>query len=153
MLNQELKTENIPKAKSSKLKVVQVFSLVELLATLGIFFVISGMIFFDFQTFNSRTVLDNLAHEIALTIRQAQVFGIGVRSEEGGFPSYGTYFNIAENRNFTLFADTYPAGDPAGNQRYTENDTLIRTFAIQRGNFISQICGYVFSNSSCTELN
>src|SRR3989338_6043642 len=140
MLNQELKTENIPKAKSSKLKVVQVFSLVELLATLGIFFVISGMIFFDFQTFNSRTVLDNLAHEIALTVRQAQVFGIGVRSEDGGFPSYGTYFNLAEKKNFTLFADTYPSGNP--DQKYTENDTLIRNFAIQRGNFISRICGY-----------
>ena len=129
------------------------FSLIEILVVIGIFVTLSSLIFFNFRTFSSRIVVDNLAHEIALTIRQAQIFGIGVRGSAGEFPSYGTYFSLANNKSFTFFADTDPPGNPAGDGKYTGADSLIQELAIRGTSFISQICGYASPISSCTSLD
>src|SRR3989344_2260670 len=128
------------KANSYKLKANKGFSLVEILATLAIFFIISSILFFNFRGFGSRTVLDNLAHQIALTIRQAQVYGISVRGTAGAFPSYGAFFSIPENKIITLFADTYPSGSGGGDGKYTASDTLVQRLTISGSDFVSQLC-------------
>lgn len=90
-------------------------TLIELMVTVGIFIVISGVTLANYPLFSSTIVLENVAQEIALSIRQAQVFGISVRVQEQT-QTHGVYFYTNEvpgategNREFFLFADVVNA--------------------------------------------
>ena len=48
-------------------------TLVELIVVLAIFMIILGLTIFDYSSFKSTTTIQNLADDIALTIRKAQV--------------------------------------------------------------------------------
>lgn len=94
------------------------FTIVELAVVAGIFGVITAIVVFKYGDFTSNLLVSNMAYEIALTTRQAQVFGVGVRGVEIDgerqfeYP-YGVYFNLNDgssaeenqSRNFILFAD------------------------------------------------
>lgn len=58
--------------------------------------VLSGVVLSANTRFGNKIVLQNLAHDIALTVRQAQVYGISVR----GYSS--TNFNVSYGMHFTL---------------------------------------------------
>lgn len=118
------------------------FSLIELLVVVGILVMITTLTLVNYSSFNSSTALGSLAYDIALSIRQAQVFGLAVREyEEGAGPDrfdtgYGAHFDIdsSENKRYILFADTDRQFDYDG---ATEIDEI---FTIGRGNYISDIC-------------
>ncbi len=123
------------------------FSMIELMVTTSIVAVISSIVLFNFPSFSSKILLENLTHEIALVVRQAQVYGIGIKATAGGvFPSYGAHFDTdpAKQKQVLLFADAntngiYEAG----------NDTVIETFEIQRGNYISGLCSIASGFTTC----
>lgn len=48
------------------------FTLVEFIVIMSIFAIMVGVVLFNFTSFRSRVTLDNLAHDIALSIRQIQ---------------------------------------------------------------------------------
>ncbi|MEK7179017.1 MAG: prepilin-type N-terminal cleavage/methylation domain-containing protein [Patescibacteria group bacterium] len=126
------------------------FSLTELLVTVSIFVIVAGVVLVNFPSFSSRIALENLAHEIALVVRQAQVFGVASREfgpGSGIFPTHGAHFDISANTSFTLFADTNENG------LYGGSGELIETLRIQRGNVISSLCGYATASSPCTSLD
>lgn len=138
------------KTKSFKLKASEGFSLVELLVTISIFVIVTGIVLVNFPSFSSKIALDNLAHEIALAIRETQVFGVASKETTAGsriFPTRGAHFDKSQNTTFVLFID---ADD---NNRYGGAPELIETFNIQRRNYISEICGYAMPGSSCTPLD
>lgn len=90
------------------------FTLIELLAVLGVIVLVSTIIFANNSRFGGKMVLENLAYEIALTIRQVQSYGISViRFEKtGAFEgAYGIYFNAntnASKKSYVIFADRKP---------------------------------------------
>uniref|UniRef100_UPI002B1DDAC5 pilus assembly FimT family protein n=1 Tax=Pseudomonas glycinae TaxID=1785145 RepID=UPI002B1DDAC5 len=51
------------------------FTLVELLVTVGVFAVVSGLTLANYPKFNSQTAITGLAQQIAIAIREAQVYG------------------------------------------------------------------------------
>ncbi len=125
------------------------FSLVELLVSISIFTIVTGIVLANFPSFSSKIALENLGHEIALTIRQAQVFGVASREFGVGsqiFPSHGVRFESAENATFSLYADVDK------NKKYTDVSELLETFTIRGGNHISQICGFLTPSSNCISL-
>lgn len=80
---------------------------------------------FNYGDFNNNVIMTNLSYEVALEIRQAQVYSLGVRGASNYAPGatrdafntrYGVYFNIGEeggDTNFVSFADFYPvSSDP-----------------------------------------
>jgi prepilin-type N-terminal cleavage/methylation domain-containing protein len=105
-------------------------TLVELLVVLAIFILVSGLTIFDYGQFRSSVSLQNLADDIALSVRRAQNYAIGVQGSQSGTPDftngYGIHFSTdpspgdplwGSNRSFVLFSDTtkdrlynYPAG-------------------------------------------
>ena len=90
------------------------FTLVEMMVVIAIMLIITGVVLSNLPNFRDRLSLDLIAQEVAITIRQAQVFGSGTRtSGANAFPSYGVYFDTAHSDNFILFADL---GTP--NDRY-----------------------------------
>ena len=79
-----------------------------MLVVISIFLIMTGVILANFPAFRDKAALDLLAQEIATTIRQAQVYGIGTR--EAGtlrFVSYGIYFNPSNSPNVGLDNKTF----------------------------------------------
>ncbi|MBM2817474.1 MAG: hypothetical protein HW401_64 [Parcubacteria group bacterium] len=119
------------------------FTLVELLVTLSLFVVLTTIVLFSQSKFNGSILLTNLAYDVAITVRQAQTYGVNVRETSSGDfdKAYGVYFDIdKDNNKFILFSDKQ------GNGRYQGNidckssaDTCVNSYSIKRGNYISDI--------------
>jgi prepilin-type N-terminal cleavage/methylation domain-containing protein len=143
------------------------FTLVELLVTISIFVLLTGVVLFNQNNFNSSILLTNLAYDTALTIRQAQTYGINVKefatssSATSQFVPYGVHFNIAQNKSFILFADIdYDSSlrssdgfyDSAGTTDLTKCQLAkgcVNRYNIQRGNHIKELClGDVAKNNT-----
>jgi len=118
------------------------FTLVELLVTLAIILIItlisrSGKVAYERSLF-----LTNLAYDVALTIRQAQVYGADVRQSSSGSNQfdvgYGVYFQMSDPTHFVLFEDR--DNDHAYVQGVGFDGDPLQTFTISGNNFISSLC-------------
>lgn len=114
------------------------FTLVELLISISIFTVITTVAVFSHTEFNGSVLLTNLAYEIALSIRQAQFYGISVKqnSSSNFDSSYGIHIDTNSPTTYTLFEDTAVSTQHVKDS----NDVDVQTFSISRGNKISKIC-------------
>lgn len=121
------------------------FSLIELLVVMGIMVLISGIVFANNNAFGGRVLLQNLAYDAALTVRQAQVYGISVRRFSGDVfaDGYGIHFrrntNPTTQDEFTLFADVItPNGlyDCAS----ALSCELVQTTIVRTGYHVYDIC-------------
>lgn len=129
----------------------------ELIVVLGIFFVMSGTIVFNYGEFQAKVDIKNLANEIALKIVEAQkgaIFGKFPTSAEqqsqitlAWKPSYGVYINTAaDNKSLVFFVDLnsnnlYEGGDCTGE--------CVEKITIAKGNYISGLD--VFYQDSSTQ--
>jgi len=136
------------------------FTLVELLVALSIFLVISAITLSNYPQFNSRTSLTGLAQEISISIREAQVYGVSVKSATSSsvagstYPAYGIFFGNdaistthANTKAYSLFFDkpgaaTGKFGLSIGDEFATDNYEILDTTNIGNGNKITQIRGY-----------
>lgn len=129
-----------------------------------IFTVISSVVIFRQSKFSSDILITNLAYQLALEVRQAQTYGIGVRavaSVSSKFKyGYGIHlgpdsvdrqalFPSNPSSSFILFVDSYDLGiNPDGNDRiYGEGnpptddfDEHLETFKLPGGNTITDYC-------------
>jgi len=90
-------------------------TLIELLVVIFIFMVITGITIFNYGKFNSSLSIQNLADDIALSVRRAQGYAIGVRGFSSSFiKGYGIHFttnpdtsdlSAGSNKSFILFSD------------------------------------------------
>lgn len=60
------------------------------------------------STFNKTLILSNTAYDVALTIRTAQVYGLGTIAQSALNTGYGVHFDNTSNRTFTFFIDSLP---------------------------------------------
>ncbi|MFM2414328.1 MAG: hypothetical protein RI911_21, partial [Candidatus Parcubacteria bacterium] len=122
------------------------FTLIELLLVMGILALMMGVVVSNHSRFGGKVLLRTLAYDTALTIRQAQTFGISVRQSTGGSagteftPGYGININTGSvngtTTSFRMYADTFSDGGV-----YTAaSDTTLQTFNISRGYVISDLC-------------
>ncbi|PIP73986.1 MAG: hypothetical protein COW88_00215 [Candidatus Lloydbacteria bacterium CG22_combo_CG10-13_8_21_14_all_47_15] len=84
------------------------FTLVEFVIAISIFVIFATLLLANYPAFLSRSSIDSLAHEIALTVRQAREYGQNIRLGAftgGKKESYGVYFSALDQRSFVLFAD------------------------------------------------
>lgn len=81
-------------------------TLIELLVALVIFSIITGIVLFNYGDFNASLTMQNLADDIALTVRRAQSYAIGVRGREGSFQvGYGVHFGVTSYDPTKINAD------------------------------------------------
>lgn len=88
------------------------FTLLEMLTVLAIFSILTAVVLFNHGRFTNETILTNMAYEMALSIREAQIYGVSVRGESVDFDtSYGIFIPEANESNqkneYILFADTH----------------------------------------------
>ncbi|MES3005798.1 MAG: prepilin-type N-terminal cleavage/methylation domain-containing protein [Patescibacteria group bacterium] len=124
------------------------FTLIELIVVIAIFSVVTSISLFNQGKLNSTILVTNLAYEIALAVREAQTYGVGVRADgtggsfEGG---YGISFDINRPNEIILFTDTIDSN------HLVDEGEEVSTMLIQnqRGNKIVAICRGAVSNPKC----
>jgi len=128
------------------------FSLVELIITISIISILASIILVNSNTLSDRISINTEAYEIALIIRQSQVFALGVReytgaSSDGFDVGYGVYFSMDTTDSFIFFVDKDKDGE------YDPGDgELIETYSLKKDNVISSICATLPNGSEiCTE--
>jgi prepilin-type N-terminal cleavage/methylation domain-containing protein len=139
-----------------KSKFLTGFTLIELLVTLAIFAVTTTIVMFSQGKFDNSVLLSNLAYDMALTIRQAQTFGVNVKefvsaSNKSSFAPYGVYFSAGDPTHYVMFTDT------TNNLKYDSKDmTCLNTdvecvnkYALKNGDHITLICAGS-SETSCS---
>lgn len=122
------------------------FTLVEMLVAVAIFAIISSVLLANYPEFRSRAALDNMAHQVALEFREAQVFGISVRGQaiqgqeaQTAFNSYGVY--IGEALPSTGLPELIVFGDKNNDKIYDSRASeTLTTFRLTSGENISQVC-------------
>ncbi len=128
------------------------FTFIELMVSITIITVITGIVFANQGNFGGSILITNLGYDVALSIRQAQVYGISVKqasdvcvgaTETNRFQcAYGIHF---ENQGYyILFQDldgskSYNAGSDNGT-KCNVNTECVSFFRIEKGNIISGFC-------------
>ncbi len=88
--------------------------MVELLIVMGVFVMLTGVVLANYRTFDTNAKFANASEDVVLALRQAQVYGVGVKGNTGMCGggttfdcAYGVYFSTAPlNRNgVSLFVD------------------------------------------------
>lgn len=117
--------------------------MIELIVTTGILVLVSTLILADYPEFSHALSLKRTSQEIALVIRQAQVYGLGVRKFSTGtgdiYPGYGAHFDVSNPDSLVLFADVN------ANNRYDGSSETVELFKIQTNSKIFQLCGDIKS--------
>lgn len=122
------------------------FSVVELLVSVSIFALITTAVIVSQNAFGEKMQLNNLAYEVALSIRQAQVYGTSVRSIGGTSDvAYGVHFSDATPRSYILFADTNRNG-----VYESGTDTDVESYTLQKGNHIAEFCVWDGGTPNCS---
>lgn len=138
------------------------FTLIELLVVCAIIIVVSTIVLIDNNKFGGDITLENFAYSVALSIRQAQVYGIAVErfgtncttgSASTCFASgYGMHFALSSPTTYILFADEDGTGvyDPAASP-----SEVVQSNTIQQGYAVTSLC--VITNTSqhatCQSVN
>lgn len=120
------------------------FTLLEIIVVLAIFAVMTSIVVFNYGKFTSQTILTNMAYEVALSIREAQIYGVSVRSPDGTLASnpfslpYGVYFQEGTN-TYYLFADEDIDGEFDGSDCASVGAECVTPYTMQRGIIVSEV--------------
>ena len=121
------------------------FTLVELLVSVAIIGVVSSIVLFKYNSFDSTVLLKGAAYEIALSIREAQVKSVsGART--------GTSFDRPYGVTFTPNQKTYTAfrfEDSIAYPNYAGTVTNLNTFTLGGTMQVSDICIIVGTIETC----
>ena len=130
------------------------FSLIELMVAVGILTLINIMIFASYPEFSQRMALKRTSEEVALIVRQAQVYALGIKRSVSGGDDYldiGVHFDKNDSKSLILFADedgdeTYDAGGGCG----STGAECFQEFKIETGDYISEL--QVCDSTSCENI-
>lgn len=124
------------------------FSLIEMIVSVGILVFIVSIVLANHSRFNSSVLLGALAYDVALSVREAQVYGISVKEFAGSFDlGYGIRFERGSN-SFILFADVdrSKSYNPT-----TGDDKVLNTYTLRQGHSIVRFCGKAGVTERCSD--
>ncbi len=132
------------------------FTLVEMMVSLSIFAIITGIVLIRNNDFNSGILFSNLVYEIALSIREMQTYGISVKAYQQNTTQsfgngYGVYFDkvldtTTNAYSFTQFIDVKSGTTPPDEKYAIPPDEKILKFKLKPGNTIFGLYVNDFSN-------
>ncbi len=106
-----------------------------MLVVTAIIVLVSSAILANSGRLGGQFILDNFAYDLALTLREAQQYGISVQNFGGNFNvAYGVHFDSSSPTTYVLFAD---AATPNG---LYDTGELVQSYTITRGFKIAAIC-------------
>lgn len=122
------------------------FTLIEMMVVVGIIVIITSIVLANNNRFGGEVLLQNLAYDMALSIREAQVYGISVQRFNGTFGSaYGMHFQLDSGSGssaYILFADALTPADGLYEcpQPGTSECELVDSTTISSGYRVSNLC-------------
>lgn len=126
---------------------VRGFTLIELLAVTGVLVIISSIVLANNAAFGGAITLRSLAYDIALSVREAQTYGISVRkfgSGAGEFGAgYGVHAEITSTNTYILFADV---ANNNGMYDIGQNES-VESLSIRGGYRIVDLCATPLAGS------
>ncbi|MEQ1499798.1 MAG: type II secretion system protein [Parcubacteria group bacterium] len=135
------------------------FTLVELMVAISIVILLMSVVLFNYFSVNGSLSVSSAAQELAISIREAQFYGLNVKQTSAGrFDSaYGVYFNPGSNpSDYIIFVDsnTNP-GDragryDAGNGCGSSSTECVERVNLRDGVTISGVCNDDVSESNCS---
>ncbi len=138
------------------------FTLMELLVVIAVIVLVSGAMLVNMNKFGGAGLTQNLAYDIALSMREAQVYGIAVQNVQatGGnyTPAYGMYFKLTDPTHYNMFADfnnasntNHPDGvfQASWSGAPTGESLPSSPYTIGRGFSISDLCVTTGSTETC----
>ncbi|OHB24234.1 MAG: hypothetical protein A2542_02515 [Parcubacteria group bacterium RIFOXYD2_FULL_52_8] len=153
--------------KKSRLQAASGFTVIELVVTLAIFVVMTTIVLANYPKFNDKIGLEVLAQNIALSIREAQVYGISVRAEnvlqENLAPAYGIHFWGGETNlqdqvqqgkaQYVLFADDNATRNNVfDGQAYGASSCLVEASGLLRQSSAQGECVQVYTITGQSEV-
>lgn len=115
------------------------FTLLELLVVITIATIITTALVIQHNRWNDRLVVNTQAYELALMIRQAQFYSLGVKEDKTSSNAdkfnvgYGVYFDSNYNNRYIYFADR-------NNNKIYNLGEEVETKYLNRGVVISDVC-------------
>jgi Tfp pilus assembly protein FimT len=140
------------------------FTIVELVVSVAIFAFMTAFLVAKYGNFNQSVLLTNLAYDVALTIRNAQTYGLNVKSKPSGVVGYtdgttydeiaagyqygyGIHFEAgnatAASKKMIFFADNTPNAIPSYDNAAK---VILSTYTLRNGSYISAICAQAREN-------
>ncbi|MGH7175638.1 MAG: pilus assembly FimT family protein, partial [Minisyncoccia bacterium] len=84
------------------------FTLIEMMVSLAIVTIIAGVVLTSHSSFSNSLIVSNTAYDVALSMREAQSYGIGVRGLGSTVNvGYGLDFSAATPLSYRFFSDGY----------------------------------------------
>lgn len=131
------------------------FSLIEMLIVVGLFTVITAFALMNHARFGENILATNLAYDIALSLREAQSYGLSVRESaplSGSFDvGYGVHF--LHDWFFVFFADRnnnqkYDGTSVDGVCVVSDTSECLKVYRLERGNTIASFCGILAASGA-----
>lgn len=125
------------------------FSLVELIVVVAIFLIITSIALTRQSKFSSDILISNLAYEFALSLREAQVYGIGSRVAPSAITGdqrfkvgYGISLDLNSPSEYNFFTDI-PGNGISGASNHIDDggDEFMYVVPITRNQRVKDFCG------------
>lgn len=131
------------------------FTLIELMVAISIITVLSGVVLWNQSIAVQQVALSNAVQEISVRIREAQIYGVGVRVVEDGSGgtfevSYGIHVDNGGG-DILLFADKDASETYSGTSACVlgVSEECLDKFTFTNGIIISDICGEWGGSERC----
>jgi len=126
------------------------FTLVELMVVITIATLMMTTLIVQQRTWSDKLSVDSQTYELALMIRQAQIYSLGVKGDTAATSDnfdvgYGVFINKLNNDRYIFFADLNKDG------KYTSGEE-IETVVLNNGVTIYKFCGIRIGNEICSNL-
>ena len=126
------------------------FTLLELLVVITISTIITTALVIQNRQWNHQLTVNTQRYELALMLRQAQVYSLAVREDMAGTGDkfdigYGVHVSVSNNNRYIFFADRNR------NKKYDTGEEIeegIKT--LNRGVYISKLCAIKDGVEKCT---
>jgi prepilin-type N-terminal cleavage/methylation domain-containing protein len=108
------------------------FTLIEMLFVLIIFAILTAIVVGNYYSYTGNVTLTNMAYEMALSIREAQTYGIAVsnRASNDFDQKYGVNFFVPTGGS----SNTYQLyEDKNGNKNFDSGEASLPAYELQRG--------------------
>ncbi len=116
------------------------FSLIELMVTIGIFSVITGVVLANYRSYNKNSDFANTVENVYLDLRESQVYGAGGKRESGaGCGNPISLFNCTYGVHFVKNAVTYNVFIDRNKNRIMDAGESIKAISLGSGTTITSL--------------
>ncbi len=125
------------------------FTVIELMVTIAIVVLVTGLIMIQYSSFNNSVLLRNQAYLTAFDVREAQSLAVSVKGQGAQFrEEYGLYFEMNTPTTYKLFQDNTANGNhvPA---RFNVGEQIGVPYRVDPRFIVKDICATNGASRTC----